>query len=148
VYYFRVVSNFGAQMPEAVYEGWKAADRLGCFGCHGPGGIGGSPNPGSFKGHIPSWDGKEFPELVRDDAELREWILDGHPKRLWGNPAARMFLERQMIQMPPYRRCISATQTEQLVAYFQWLRKGSEKKSGGEDGSEIIALVGAPRWKP
>jgi hypothetical protein len=32
------------------------------------------PNPGSLKGHIPSWTGKDFLELARDDGEIREWI--------------------------------------------------------------------------
>jgi mono/diheme cytochrome c family protein len=146
--YFRAVSNFGADMPEAVYEGWKAADKMGCFGCHGPGGAGGRPNPGSFKGHIPAWDGAEFRELSRDEGELREWILNGYPQRLWRNPAARLFLEHQVVQMPAYRRHLTTVQTDQLVAYVQWLRKGTRNKTGGEEGSEIIALIGAPGGHP
>src|SRR4029434_6836910 len=34
--------------------GFEIADRMGCFGCHGPLGMGGVGNPGSLKGYIPS----------------------------------------------------------------------------------------------
>jgi mono/diheme cytochrome c family protein len=146
--YFRAVSNFGADMPEAAYEGWKAAGRLGCFGCHGPGGMGGKPNPGSLKGHIPAWDGDEFPELVRDDAELAEWILGGHPRRLWENPAARHFLEGQVIGMPAYGPHLSQDDQAKLVAYFQWIRKAVGRKAPGDDTHRIIGFVGVPHESP
>lgn len=123
VAYFNAVSGGTGSMPEAPYEGRRIAVRLGCFGCHGPSGIGGCPNPGSFKGVIPAWDGHDFAELVRDDAELREWILDGHPKRLWDNPAARHFLEGQVVKMPPYRAHLTEDETAKLVAYIRWLRR-------------------------
>ncbi|MCE9583405.1 MAG: cytochrome c [Planctomycetes bacterium] len=123
VAYFTAVSGGFGDVPEAAYEGRAIAARLGCFGCHGPSGAGGGPNPGSFKGHIPAWDGEEFLELVRDDAELREWILDGHAKRLWDNPAARHFLEGQVVQMPAYRPHLKEDEVGKLVAYIRWLRK-------------------------
>lgn len=140
--YFRAVSHFDVEMPEPVYEGWKVADRLGCFGCHGPGGTGGSPNPGSFKGHIPAWDGAEYPELVRNEEELMEWILDGHPKRLWDNPVARHFLTGQVIGMPAYRAHLSAADQARLLAYFQWLRKSSTSTGGPEDAHKIMGVLG------
>ena len=117
---FRAVSAFDTNITTLAYEGRHEAAKLGCFACHGPGGIGGHPNPGSFKGHIPPWDGDEYAELVRDDAELREWILDGHAKRLWDNPAARHFLEGQVVQMPPYRRVIAEDQFAKIAAYIAW----------------------------
>ena len=139
--YFRAVSGFGVEMPEPAYEGRKVADRLGCFGCHGPGGIGGSPNPGSFKGTVPAWDGTDFAELVRDDAELMEWILDGHPQRLWANPAARFFLERQIVGMPAYRRYLSADEQARLLAYFKWLRNQTGAQTKSEDSHHIMGLL-------
>jgi mono/diheme cytochrome c family protein len=146
--FFRAVSNFGVEMPEPVYEGWKVADRLGCFGCHGPGGSGGTPNPGSFKGHIPAWDGHEFAELVRNDAELLEWILDGYPKRLWNNLAARHFLEGQIIGMPAYRSQLSSADQAKLLAYFQWLRKQGTQSSSSDNSHKIMGLVAPVRAKP
>lgn len=123
VAYFRAVSGWCAEIPESAYEGRKVALRFGCFGCHGPSGAGGCANPGSFKGHIPSWDGDEFAELVQDDAELREWILDGSPRRLRDNPIARHFLDGQAIRMPAYREHLSDEEVGRLVAYVRWLRK-------------------------
>lgn len=122
VAYFRSVSGWDTGIPEKAYEGNKIASRLGCFGCHGPSGMGGVANPGSLKGRIPPWDGDEFAELVRDDDELREWILDGRPRRLWENPAARHFLEAQKTQMPAYRDHLSEGDLEKIVAYIRWLR--------------------------
>ncbi|MFN3135654.1 MAG: c-type cytochrome, partial [Candidatus Kryptonium sp.] len=40
--------------------GYEIAKKSGCFGCHGPYGMGGMPNKSSFKGYIPGWDGKDF----------------------------------------------------------------------------------------
>jgi len=120
--YFRAVSAFDTGITPIAFEGRHEAALLGCFACHGPGGVGGYPNPGSLKGHIPALDGDEYPELVRSDAELREWILDGHPKRLWDNPAARLFLERQVVKMPAYRRNIADDQLAKIMAYIQWRR--------------------------
>ena len=92
-----------ADLPEdsVVRTGYAVAERLGCFGCHGPGGRGAGRNPGSLKGYIPPWDGRDFAELVADQAELREWILAGRPRRLQTNPLARFFLDRQVTGCPP-----------------------------------------------
>ena len=121
--YLKVVSNWGDDIPDTAYDGWKVASRMGCFGCHGPGGTGRVPNPGSLKGYIPPWDGDEFAELVRDDDELRAWILDGFPPRLGKNPIARYFLEKQKTPMPAYRDYLSEKEVDNLVAYIRWTRK-------------------------
>jgi mono/diheme cytochrome c family protein len=142
--YFRAVSNFGVEMPEPVYEGWKTADRLGCFACHGPNGIGGAQNPGSFKGHIPSWSGTEFIELVRDDSELIEWILNGYPKRLRENSAARYFINGQVIGMPAYQKHLSLNEQTELVAYFKWLRKKPGVEVKKDDSHQIMGAIRVP----
>ncbi|MHC4814114.1 MAG: c-type cytochrome [Planctomycetota bacterium] len=123
VAYYLAVSGWAPDIPDAAFEGRKIASRLGCFGCHGPAGMGGVANPGSFKGHIPPWDGEEFKELVRDDEELREWILDGRIRRLWDNPVARRFLESQKTQMPAYREHVSDEEVSKMVRYIRWLRR-------------------------
>ena len=97
------------------------ASRFGCFGCHGPGGRIGSRNPRSFKGYIPPWHGKDFGDLVRNEDELRHWILDGKIDRFESNLLARYFTRRQVIQMPAYRSVLDDGEINAVVAYIQWL---------------------------
>jgi mono/diheme cytochrome c family protein len=121
--YLRALAE--ADLPEnpAIRTGYAVAERLGCFRCHGPGGRGAGRNPGSLKGYIPPWDGGDFAELVVDEAELREWILAGRPRRLQANPLARFFLDRQAIRMPAFRGRITEEELRALEAYIGWLRQ-------------------------
>jgi mono/diheme cytochrome c family protein len=130
VAYLRAVA--AADLPEnpAVRTGYAVAERLGCFLCHGPGGRGAGRNPGSLKGYIPPWDGRDFAELVADEAELREWILGGRPRRLQANPLARFFLDRQMIRMPAFRGQIKEEELRALEAYIGWLRRRETPSRG------------------
>jgi mono/diheme cytochrome c family protein len=141
VAYFLAVSGWRAEIPDDAYEGRKIATRLGCFGCHGPSGMGGVRNPGSLKGHIPPWDGDEFEELVRNEQELREWILEGRIERLSRNPAARYFLDRQKTPMPAYHDYISDAELDLLVGYIQWLRSGADEGEQPRDAATVIAKV-------
>jgi mono/diheme cytochrome c family protein len=119
VAYYKAVSNYG-NMPDSARAGYRVARRLGCFGCHGPAGLVGQRNPGSFKGYIPPWHGRDFGDLVRDDDELRGWILDGGIGRLEDNAIARFFTNRQKIQMPAYRDALAEGDLDALVAYIRW----------------------------
>jgi mono/diheme cytochrome c family protein len=115
----------GADLPDdpAVRAGYAVAEQLGCFGCHGPGGRGAGRNPGSLKGYIPPWDGPDFAELVANERELREWILDGRPRRLQANRLARFFLDRQVIRMPAFRGHVKEEELQALEIYIGWLRR-------------------------
>jgi mono/diheme cytochrome c family protein len=123
VVYLRAVASADVPEEPLARAGHAVAERLGCFRCHGPGGRGADRNPGSLKGYIPSWDGRDFPELVVNDAELREWILNGRPRRLQVNPVARFFLDRQAIRMPAFRGRITEDELWALEAYIGWLRR-------------------------
>jgi mono/diheme cytochrome c family protein len=122
VTYIRAVA--AADVPEepAARNGYAIAERLGCFGCHGPGGRGAGSNPGSLKGYIPPWDGPDFAELVANDGELREWILGGRPQRLQANALARFFLDRQAMRMPAFRGHLTEEELRALETYIRWLR--------------------------
>lgn len=117
-------ASAGADVPDTpdARMGHAVAARLGCFGCHGPGGRGATSNPGSLKGYIPPWDGRDFAELVADVDELREWILSGSPRRLEANPLARFFFRRQAIRMPAFRGRITGEELRALEAYIGALR--------------------------
>lgn len=123
VAYVKAASDFEKPEDEKALEGRNVARKYGCFGCHGPQGRGSMPNIRAFKGYIPSWDGSDFPELARNDDEIREWILDGSTKRFMDNPLARFFIERQPIKMPAYRNHISKPEVDRLIDYIHWLRK-------------------------
>jgi len=123
--YIRAVSGLIAPRDPVAARGHDLALRLGCFLCHGPMGAGGTGNPGSLKGYIPGWWGNDFRELVRDDAELRGWILDGGIARLREHPVARYFLTRQRVPMPAYRRFLSAQDLEALAHYVRWVSAGT-----------------------
>jgi len=122
VAYVKAASDFDP-VPEAAAAGRETAARLGCFACHGLQGRFDTPNPGSLKGYVPAWSGADFPELARDDAEIREWVRDGGPKRLRENPVAAFFLRRQAIRMPAYGDRISEDEIRQVTAYIRWLRR-------------------------
>ncbi len=131
VAYYKAVAAFDTPPPRAR-EGYEVASRLGCFGCHGPGGRVGSSNPRSFKGYIPPWQGRDFAELVKNEEELRRWILDGKIDRFESNPVARHFVRRQAIQMPAYRDVLRDGELESLVAYVHWLNEESETQTRHE----------------
>jgi mono/diheme cytochrome c family protein len=122
VAFVKAVSDFESPADAKASEGRDVASRLGCFNCHGPQGRGSMPNVRAFKGYIPSWDGADFPELAEDDAEIREWVLDGRPRRLQQSRIARFYLDRQPIQMPAYRGHVSAVEVDRLVDYIHWVR--------------------------
>jgi mono/diheme cytochrome c family protein len=128
VAYVKAVSDFDP-VPDAAAEGRDTAARLGCFACHGPQGRLDTPNPGSLKGYVPSWSGDDFPELARDDSEIREWIRDGSPKRLRDNPVAAFFIRHQAIRMPAYGDRVSEDEVRRITAYIAWLR-GSRGSPG------------------
>jgi len=122
--YLRAAS--GQILPDAApaARGAELAEELGCFACHGPLGAGGVQNPGSFKGYIPAFWGADFDDLVRDDAELRGWIVDGQIPRLAEHAIAKRWLEGQAIKMPAYGRFLPEADIDALVAFVRWVRAG------------------------
>jgi mono/diheme cytochrome c family protein len=110
------------QLEGKVSEGHDAAQKLGCFGCHGPEGRGLVPNPGSFKGYTPAWEGADYTDLVRSPAEFRQWVRNGITDRFRANPAARHFVEGEVVRMPAYGDKVSDAGLEALQAYVDWVR--------------------------
>ena len=122
VAYFMAVSRMESIPDPAASRGRNLVARHRCDACHGAGGAGGIPNPGSLTGDVPGWLGDEFAELVRDEDELRHWILDGGIERLGRDRIARFFLSRQRLQMPAYRDALTAEDIDAVVAYIRWVR--------------------------
>src|SRR2546426_3290615 len=62
-------------------RGEQLAARLGCFSCHGAGGAGGTQNPGSEEGSVPAFTERTQMMYVKTVDDLREYVLDGAPRR-------------------------------------------------------------------
>ena len=122
VAYVMAVSGIPEPEDSLASAGLTRANQLGCTGCHGPGGRLGRPNPGSWKGYIPSWDGADFNEIVRDSAEFREWVERGISRRFESNPLAAFFLERAPVKMPAFEKQSQPGDLPVLWAYVTWLR--------------------------
>jgi len=115
----------GLTAPEAgdALRGYDVAEAKGCFGCHGPAGLGGVNNPGSFAGYIPGWRGRGHAALVKDRAELREWIHEGVSQRAARHPVIGFFLRRQQLQMPSFGDHLTADELSAIIAYIEWLNR-------------------------
>jgi len=122
--YVRAVSGLIVPTDELAAQGQDLAFRLGCFHCHGPMAAGGSKNPGSLKGYIPGWWGSDFRDLVRNDDELRGWILDGQVPRLRDHPIAKHFVRWQRLSMPAFKDFVTEPQLQALMRYVRWVNDG------------------------
>jgi mono/diheme cytochrome c family protein len=103
--------------------GLALVGALGCGGCHGAGGRLAPPNPGSLKGYVPAWDGRDFAELVRDRREFHQWLTNGVSDRFAKNPGAMWFLKRASLHMPAFRDHLRPGDEDALWAYITWLRR-------------------------
>ncbi len=119
-----VMAASGGREPDdsLAAHGSVRADSLGCVGCHGPGGRLARSNPGSWKGYVPSWDGADFPEVVRDSTEFRQWVQRGVSQRFADNRVASYFLHRAIVKMPAYEGHLAPGDVTALWAYVTWLR--------------------------
>ena len=126
-----VMAASGTPEPDdsLATHGLERAEQLGCVGCHGPGGRLARPNPGSLKGYVPSWDGADFPELVRDSTEFRQWVETGVSRRFKDDRLASYFLGRAILKMPAYEQHLDPSDVPALWAYLRWLRSESSRAS-------------------
>jgi mono/diheme cytochrome c family protein len=111
--------------------GLARAGALGCVGCHGAGGRFAIANPGSLKGYVPSWDGADFPELVRDRVEFEQWVNDGRSRRFREQALPSWFLDRAVLHMPAFRRHLAPGDLDALWAYVGWLRTPAADPGNG-----------------
>jgi mono/diheme cytochrome c family protein len=122
VAYFMAASRSAPLADARLARGRDLVATLRCEACHGVGGSGGVPNPGSFKGYVPGWLGPDFEDLVRSDTELKAWIFDGKIDRFEQNVLAQYFLGRQRLKMPAYKAALTPEDGDALIAYLRSLR--------------------------
>ncbi len=130
-------------------RGYALAEELGCHGCHGPRGTGGVPNPRSEDVEIPSWDGGTPMMYAENEAEIREWIMDGFPKRLahehepHGHDHGADSAEASLpIRMPSFRSVIDERQLDDLVAYFKVVARWDAFPEAAQSGYREAASAG------
>jgi mono/diheme cytochrome c family protein len=97
-----------------VERGWRTASRHGCLSCHGPGGQPEEPHIGGTGGS-PSFSHEDVTEYARDRDEIREWILDGKPRRLREEEGDA---PPPLLSMPAFRGVLSERETQELVAWI------------------------------
>ena len=114
--------GIGRPGGKQVEAGREVARTQGCLSCHGVEGAGGRPNPGSIGGFVPGFLGGNFPDLVHDEAEFREWVRTGSSRRLARQAWIAWFWRRQAVHMPAYRERLSDEQLGQLWAWIEALR--------------------------
>jgi hypothetical protein len=71
---------------------------------------------------VPSWDGRDFPDVVRSRAEFGEWVERGLSRRFERNALAQFFIQRATLKMPAFERHLEPGDVDALWAYVQWLR--------------------------
>jgi mono/diheme cytochrome c family protein len=100
-------------------RGARLARQLGCFTCHGPEGGGGTKNPGSEEGEVPAFTEQTQMMYVKSTDDLREYVLDGAPRRRREDPDHRAKVEAAALEMPAYRGFVSDRDVDDLVAYLR-----------------------------
>ncbi|HYY06522.1 MAG TPA: c-type cytochrome, partial [Candidatus Limnocylindria bacterium] len=93
-------------------RGQRLAGELGCFSCHGPGGGGGTKNPGSEEGTVPAFTERTQMMYVKTTEDLREYVLDGAPRRKREDPDYRAKVEKAALRMPAFREHVNARQLD------------------------------------
>lgn len=146
VFLFPKVLSIVLQKEQSrAVRGWKKAETLGCFSCHGPRGFGETPNPESEDGEVPSFKSGEPMMWTKNDSELKEYILYGKPKRkqkkreksqgkkeqekssdatlVFGNVDFDSLPDEEkkegLIKMPAFKRVVSQKDVEDIVVFIK-----------------------------
>jgi mono/diheme cytochrome c family protein len=102
-----------------VQRGWQVATAKGCFTCHGPGALRGMADPGHGLDEIPPLTRDMVTMYAENEGELREWILDGLPKRVRNDPKQMKLREGAVILMPAWRDVLSERELQDLLAFVK-----------------------------
>ena len=99
-----------------VQRGARLAAERGCLSCHGPAGRLSDPDGVRGIGTVPSFEHDDVTGYAKSEDEIREWILDGKPRRL--REAADGEAE-PVLRMPAWRGRLSPAEVDELVAYVK-----------------------------
>ena len=102
-------------MPPAE-RGRRLADRTGCFGCHGPGGLRGANNPGRIDKSVPNFV-DDVMMYAKTPEEIHEWIHNGVTYKKAASTTWRAERDRGVLKMPAFKGRMSERDMDDLVAY-------------------------------
>ena len=83
-----------------VQRGARLVAERGCHGCHGPAGRLADPEGTLGIGSVPSFEHDDVTGYAKSEGEIREWILDGKPRRLREAPGDE---SEPLLAMPAWR---------------------------------------------
>lgn len=127
----------------SVHRGWAVAEKHGCFACHGPGGYRGMANPGHGLEDVPPWSGGLITMYADNEAEIREWIEDGMPKRLRANPDQMKLRQGAAIAMPAFRGALREGELRAVVAYVKAVSDFEKPEDAkADEGRRVAAKFG------
>lgn len=138
---FALLGLFAGPAAVRVYWTWRSSNpvrrgvararQLGCFSCHGNLGTGGIKDPGLLNLETPAWDGGLYMMYVKNDGDIRNYILKGSvPKISVSNraekadePSGGRVVEppRAAVVMPSFEDTLCGTDLEDLVAAYKYL---------------------------
>ena len=106
---------FRMQLPPAE-RGRRLAEQLGCFGCHGEGGIEGAANPGRKDRSVPTFGG-DLMMYAKTREQVVEWIRDGVTQSRRTSASWQAERDRGSLRMPAYGKALTLPEIEELVAF-------------------------------
>jgi mono/diheme cytochrome c family protein len=122
-----------------VQRGARLAAERGCLSCHGPGGRLADPDGTRGIGSVPSFDHDDVTSYARSEAEIREWILDGKPRRLREETATA---PAPLLRMPAWSARLSRAEVDHLVAYVKSVSDFDPLPATAAAGRDTAARLG------
>src|SRR5437764_1179752 len=97
-------------------RGRRLAERTGCFGCHGPGGMHGAKNPGRIDKTVPNF-ADDVMMYAKTPEEIHEWIHNGVTRKKAASITWRADRDRGVLKMPAFKGRNRERAMDDLVAY-------------------------------
>jgi mono/diheme cytochrome c family protein len=122
-----------------VRRGFEAASQRGCLACHGTGGRLADPDGTRGVGSVPSFDHEDVTTYARNVTEIREWILDGRPRRVREDEGDE---PPPLLRMPAWRSRLSGREVDDLVAWVRAVSDFDVLPEAAARGRETAASLG------
>ena len=122
-----------------VRRGFEVASAHGCLACHGKGGRLADPEGTRGIGTVPSFDHEDVTAYAKNVTEIREWILDGRPRRVRDEEGSE---PPPLLRMPAWRGVLSDREVDDLVAYVRAVSDFDVLPEAAATGRETAERLG------